>query len=393
MMYGILPLPWYGYLIVLMGLTQITVLSVTLYLHRAQAHRALLLHPIVSHFFRFWLWLTTGMVTKEWTAIHRKHHAKVETDEDPHSPVSKGIKKVFFEGAELYRAESKNKETIEKYGDGTPDDWIEHHLYSRFSTLGLVLMLLTNIILFGLVGVTIWALQMIWIPFFAAGVINGIGHYFGYRNFECKDASRNIVPFGIFLGGEELHNNHHAYATSAKFSAKWWEMDMGWWIIRLLQMARLATPKRVFAELKTLPSKTSIDTDTLKVIITHRFQVMSHYTREVILPALNEERKRASKTSRNLLQHARTVLIRDTSFMQASQKLRLANVLENFQSLSVVYQFRIKLQEIWNRSTASQKELLDALQEWCQQAEATGIEALRRFVNSLKTYVPQEVAN
>lgn len=390
-MFGILDLPWWGYIVVLLTLTQLTILSVTIYLHRCQAHRALELHPIVSHFFRFWLWMTTGMITKAWTAIHRKHHAKVETDEDPHSPITKGIKIVFFEGAELYRKEAKNLETLEKYGQGTPDDWIERHLYSRWSALGISLMLIINLVLFGAIGLTIWALQMAWIPFFAAGVVNGIGHYWGYRNFECKDASRNIIPLGLFIGGEELHNNHHAYGTSAKFSAKWWEFDLGWGVIRSLQALRLATPKRVLPKLTVQPTKTAVDTDTLKAIITYRFQVMARYTREVILPALKEEKKRASKTSGMLLSRARTVLIRDSSIMKASQKMRLASVLDNFQSLRVVYQFRIGLQEIWNRSAASQKELLEALQEWCQQAEATGIDALCRFAHRLKTYVPQKV--
>lgn len=388
LLYGLLSLPWWGYVVALMIMTQLTILSVTIYLHRCQAHRALDLHPVISHFFRFWLWMTTGMVTKEWTAIHRKHHAKVETDEDPHSPVAKGIKKVFFEGAELYRLESKNRETVLRYGDGTPDDWIERHLYTAHSTAGVTLMLLVNIALFGLVGVTIWALQMAWIPFFAAGVVNGIGHYWGYRNFESKDASRNIIPMGVFIGGEELHNNHHAYATSAKFSAKWWEFDMGWGVIRTLQCFGLARPKRVVPKPKMLAGKNFIDTDTLKALITYRFQVLARYSREVMQPMLREERKRASTASRLLLKRARTILVRDDFLMEAAQKTRLAKVLENFQSLSLVYQFRQKLQDIWNRSTASQKELLDALQDWCQQAEATGNEALRRFSRLLKTYVP-----
>jgi stearoyl-CoA desaturase (Delta-9 desaturase) len=389
-MFGLIELPWWGYLLVLMVLTQLTIFSVTLYLHRCQAHRALLLHPLVSHFFRFWLWLTTGMVTKEWAAVHRKHHAKVDTSEDPHSPQTRGIKKVFLEGAELYRTESQNQETLDRYGEGTPDDWIERHLYTRYSMHGVVLMLIINLVLFGTLGITIWALQMAWIPFFAAGVVNGIGHYWGYRNFECKDASRNIIPFGILIGGEELHNNHHAYATSAKFSAKWWEIDMGWYVIRLLQLFRLATPKRVLHKPRYLPTKNHIDVDTLKAVITYRFQVMSRYTGEVILPALREEKKRAGKASRALLRRAGTVLVRDSSIMKASQTLRLTTVLDNFHSLRVVYQFRMKLQDIWTRKTATQKELLEALQDWCHQAEATGIEVLLRFANHLKTYMPRE---
>lgn len=389
-MYGILALPWWGYIIVLIVFTQLTIYSVTIYLHRCQAHRALELHPVASHFFRFWLWLTTGMVTKEWAAIHRKHHARVETDEDPHSPVAKGIKTVFFMGAELYKAESLNQETLERFGQGTPDDWIERKVYAPYSWLGIMIMLAADLLLFGTIGITIWALQMMWIPLFAAGVINGIGHYWGYRNYECKDASRNIVPIAFFLGGEELHNNHHAFATSAKFSAKWWEVDTGWYVIRALQLFGLAKAKRVVPKPRIQLDKTSMDADTIKALITYRFQVMSRYTREVIAPMFREEKKRSEKSSRALLRRAYRLLTRDTTLMPVEQKNRLATVLDNFQSLRLVYQFRIKLQEIWSRSTASQKELLDALREWCRQAEATGNEALLRFANSLKTYVPQE---
>jgi stearoyl-CoA desaturase (delta-9 desaturase) len=390
--FGILHnLPWWSYPLILLVFTQLTIFSVTIYLHRCQAHRALELSPIISHFFRFWLWLTTGQVTKEWVAVHRKHHAKVETNEDPHSPVAKGIKEVFFRGAELYRVATRSQETLDRYGEGTPDDWVERNIYSSRSGKGVVLMMLINLACFGMTGVTIWALQMAWIPFFAAGVVNGIGHYWGYRNFESKDASRNIVPWGIFVGGEELHNNHHAYATSAKFSAKWWEFDLGWTVIRVLQVLKLAVPKRILPTPKLLPTKTNIDTDTLTALITYRFQVMSRYTWDVVAPALRDERKRASKASLVMLKRARTVLVRESSIMPASQKMRLANVLENFHSLRVVYQFRIRLQDIWSRSTASQKELLEALQDWCQQAEATGMEALRSFAQQLRTYVPHEI--
>lgn len=386
-MFGLIQLPWWGYVVVILALTQMTILSVTIYLHRCQAHRALDIHPIISHFFRFWLWLTTGMITKEWTAIHRKHHAKVETAEDPHSPVAMGIKKVFWEGAELYRKESKNQETLDRYGEGTPDDWMERNVYTRHSTMGVASMLIINLVLFGPLGLTVWAMQMMWIPLFAAGVINGIGHYFGYRNYEVKDNSRNITPIAFFLGGEELHNNHHAFATSAKFSAKWWELDMGWCLIRLLQCFGLAKPKRVVPKPKMVSTKAQIDDDTIKAVITYRFQLMSRYSREVVVPVLRDEKKHAGKSDRSLLRRAKTVLIRDASIMKASQQARLAALLEKFQSLRVIYQFRLNLQAIWSRSTASQKELLDALQEWCQQAEATGIETLRLFSYRLKTYV------
>lgn len=391
-MLGILSLPWWGYIVVLMVLTQLTIFSVTLYLHRCQAHRSLELHPVVSHFFRFWLWLTTGMVTKEWAAIHRKHHAKVETHEDPHSPVAKGIKKVFFEGAELYREECKNAETMERYGQGTPDDWMERHIYSPYSMMGIVLMLVINLALFGVLGLTIWALQMAWIPFFAAGVVNGIGHYWGYRNYEVKDASRNIFPIGFFIGGEELHNNHHAFGTSAKFSSKWYEFDIGWLVICLLQSVGLAKAKRVIPAPRYQASKTTVDADTLSALITYRFQVMSRYTREVIAPMLKEEKQRASVAGKQLLRRAYGLLVRDASLIEAQQQTRLASVLENFQSLRTVYNFRMKLQAIWSHSTASQKELLEALQEWCHQAEATGNQALLRFSRLLKTYVPQKVS-
>src|SRR5438477_1308362 len=267
--HGLAPLSWWGYIVVALVLTHITIASVTIFLHRSQAHRGLDLHPVIAHFFRFWLWLTTGMVTKEWVAIHRKHHAKVETDEDPHSPQTRGIERVFWEGAELYRDESQNLETLNKYGLGTPEDWIERNVYSRFSWHGIGLMLIVNVALFGPMGLTIWAVQMMWIPITAAGIVNGIGHYWGYRNFSCKDASRNIVPWGIIIGGEELHNNHHAYGTSAKLSSQWYEFDIGWFYIRILQNLKLATIRKVAPRLKTDPSKAVPDLATLHAVITH----------------------------------------------------------------------------------------------------------------------------
>lgn len=390
-MHGILQLPWWGYIIALLILTQFTILGVTIYLHRCQAHRALDLHPIVSHFFRFWLWMTTGMVTKEWTAIHRKHHAKVETGEDPHSPQVQGIWKVLLEGTELYRKESRNKETLERYGHGTPDDWIERNVYTAHSAMGIIFMLIIDLALFGTMGLTIWAFQMAWIPFWAAGVVNGIGHYVGYRNFECADASRNISPIGFFIGGEELHNNHHTYATSAKFSVKWWEFDMGWMLIRLLQALGLAKPKRVPPKPRLVPNKAAVDVDTVKAIITNRFVVMANYSRNVILPVFRDERHRASEAGKAMLRHVRTLLVREQSLVDASGQQQLANTLEQYRSLNVVYQFRLKLQNIWAKSTATPAELLEALQEWCRQAEATGINALRDFVQHLKGYVPQRV--
>ena len=279
--HGLVDLPWWGYVAVTLILTHVTIAAVTIFLHRSQAHRALDLHPIVGHFFRFWLWLTTGMVTKEWVAIHRKHHAKVETPDDPHSPQTRGIETVFWKGTELYRAESNNLETIEKYGHGTPDDWIERNLYTRFSWQGVGLMLAVNLVLFGPIGATIWAIQMMWIPVTAAGIINGIGHYWGYRNFACADASTNIVPWGIVIGGEELHNNHHAYGTSAKLSSQWYEFDIGWMYIRILSALKLATVRKVAPQLKLDPAKAAPDLATLQAVITHRYHVATSYARSL----------------------------------------------------------------------------------------------------------------
>lgn len=389
-MLGLLDLPWWGYIVVTLIMTQITIAGVTIYLHRCQAHRALELHPIVSHFFRLWLWMTTGMVTKAWTAIHRKHHAKVETEEDPHSPQTKGIWLVLLQGAELYRKEAVNQETMDRYGEGTPDDWMERHVYTPHSGKGVLLMLAIDLVLFGPLGLSIWALQMAWIPFFAAGIVNGIAHYLGYRNFEVQDASRNIFPWGVFIGGEELHNNHHTYGTSAKFSVKWYEIDSGWGLIRLLQLFGLAKPKRVPPVAERVENKSAVDLDTLKAVLTHRFQVLAHYSKDVILPVLREERRRAGLAGQNMLSRMRKVLVRDTSLIGHNDKQRLENVLEKHQSLAVVYQYRAKLQGIWAKSAATQKELVEALQEWCRQAEAAGIDALREFVKHLKGYMPQK---
>ncbi len=264
MLEGLIALPWWGYIVVALVFTHITIASVTIYLHRHQAHRALDLHPLVSHFFRFWLWLTSGMVTKEWAAIHRKHHAKCETAEDPHSPQVLGIRKVLREGSELYRAEAKNQETLDKYGHGTPSDWIERNLYTPHSGKGIALMFIVNVLLFGPLGITIWAVQMMWIPITAAGIINGIGHFWGYRNYENADASTNIVPWGILIGGEELHNNHHTFASSAKLSSKWWEFDIGWLYIRTLEIFGLAHVKKIPPELTYDKAKDHIDLETVK---------------------------------------------------------------------------------------------------------------------------------
>jgi len=367
--------------------THITIVAVTVFLHRSQAHRALDLHPLPSHFFRLWLWLTTGMETKAWVAIHRKHHARVETEEDPHSPQIYGIKKVLLEGAELYRAEAKNQETLDKYGYGTPDDWLERYIYTPWSGKGLIIMLAINLLLFGIPGITIWAVQMLWIPLFAAGVINGIGHWWGYRNYEVQDASTNIVPWGILIGGEELHNNHHTFASSAKLSSKWWEFDIGWMYIRLFEMTGLARVKKVAPKPVLNPAKSTIDMDTLKAIITNRFQVMANYSRVVLARVHRDEMRNAADTTyRNLLKKTRRLLVRETSLLDETAKQKLESVLNHSATLETVYRYKQRLQEIWQRSAVSNEHLLHALQDWCRQAEATRIKALQDFVRVIQRY-------
>lgn len=387
---GLLGLSIWQLVIVTLVLTQITIAAVTLYLHRCQSHKAISLHPVVSHFFRFWLWLTTGMNTKEWVAIHRKHHVKCETSDDPHSPVILGLNKVLWEGTELYRDESRNQETMKRYGAGTPNDWIERNIYSRWKTLGIAIMLIINLVLFGIAGLTMWAVQMMWIPFFAAGVVNGIGHYWGYRNFECPDAARNIIPWGLFIGGEELHNNHHTFANSAKLSAKWYEIDLGWWYICLLNKLNLAKIHHVPPQLATQHSKHNIDFDTVRAVVANRFQVLANYRKKVIVPVLQQEREQHAAQKPRLLQRAKKLLYRDPRLLRQQAKERLDAIRTQYQSLDTVYEYRLRLQAIWEQKYTSSKELLERLQEWCQQAEASGIKALQDFVEQLRAYVPKE---
>jgi stearoyl-CoA desaturase (delta-9 desaturase) len=341
----------------------------------------------LSHFFRLWLWLTTGMVTKEWVAIHRKHHAKVETVEDPHSPQIYGINAILWTGVQFYKKEARNQETLDKYGLGTPDDWIERHLYSTHPTLGIILMLAIDLVLFGpLVGPFVWGVQMLWIPFFAAGVINGIGHYWGYRSFEVPDASTNIVPIGILIGGEEMHNNHHAFASSAKFSVKWWEFDIGWMYIRLFDRLGLARVKKVAPKPVIDPTKQAVDKDTLVAVITHRFQVMARYARYVIIPVLKEELQKGDESWRSAYRCARGWLVRDDALVTEASRRKLEKLLEGNSRIKTVYQYKQRLQALWGRSTATQEALLQSLQDWCKQAEATGIKALQDFARNLKGY-------
>lgn len=387
---GIVDMPWWGYVVVTLVITHVTIAAVTIYLHRHSAHRALDLHPLVSHFFRLWLWLTTGMVTKEWTAIHRKHHAKVETADDPHSPVALGIRKVLLEGAELYRAESKNQETLDKYGTGTPDDWLERNLYSRFSWQGVGVMMIINLVLFGPIGLTIWAIQMLWIPINAAGIINGIGHYWGYRNYTCEDASTNIVPWGIFIGGEELHNNHHAYGTSAKFSAKWYEFDIGWMYIRILETLGLATVRKVAPKLKLESGKVIPDFETLQAVITHRYAVLSNYARTLKATYRTEMHTLRERSKGSLdgdsLKRLKDWIQADAHTLPAAARAKLEVALASSKPLHTLCAMRQELASIWERSNDSREQLLHRLQDWCKRAEASGIPTLARFSQDLRQF-------
>ncbi len=366
--------------------THITIAAVTIFLHRCQAHRALELHPLISHFFRLWLWMTTGMVTREWVAIHRKHHAKCETPEDPHSPQVKGLSTVVFKGALLYRRESLNAETISKYGQGTPDDVMERRFYTGRRNAGIFVMLGIDLLLFGLPGLLVWGVQMIWIPFWAAGVINGIGHYWGYRNWRTPDASTNISPWGVVIGGEELHNNHHAFASSARLSARWWEFDIGWMYIRIMAMLGLAKVKKLAPRIRVDRDKTAVDMDTVRAVLGNRMQVLSQYARKVVKPVTRAELCQSADSCRRKYRAARKLLMRDEVSLDPSARMRLKHLLEESQKLAVVHQYQERLQSLWERTAASQDARLKALQEWIGQAEDSGVEALQKFARSLRGY-------
>jgi stearoyl-CoA desaturase (delta-9 desaturase) len=368
--------------------THITIAGVTIFLHRCQAHRALDLHAIPSHFFRFWLWMTTGMVTKEWAAIHRKHHAKCETEEDPHSPVTRGIDKVVYEGAELYRIEARNTETIEKYGHGTPDDWLERNFYSKHSALGVSMLLVINIVLFGVLGLSVWAVQMMWIPVTAAGIINGIGHYWGYRNFDCKDASTNILPWGIIIGGEELHNNHHTYGTSAKLSSKWYEFDIGWMYITILSFFGLAKVKKVAPAPRFDREKLVADLDTLQSIVANRYDVMSKYAlslRQVWSDEISNIRAK-SALEKKILKSSKKLLQCEPASLETAQQQQLSEIFKYSDTLKTMHEMRTELAALWERSHSSSDQLLDQLRDWCARAEASGIRSLQQFSLRLRSY-------
>ena len=383
--YGIVGLSIWQAVVYTLIVTHITIVAVTVYLHRHSAHRSLDLKPGLSLFFRFWLWLTTGMITKEWTAVHRKHHATTETEQDPHSPQVYGLKEIFWKGTEYYRA-GCTPETLEKYGRGTPDDWWERRVFVGHPYLGIGIMAAVDLLLFGSVGILIWATQMLWIPILAAGVINGVCHHTGYRNFETPDVAKNIVPWGILIGGEELHNNHHTYPNSAKLSVKRWEFDIGWLWIRLFELAGLAKARSTGPVAARQQGKSSIDMDTVWAVLNDRFRVMAHYAEHVVAPLAKQELQRADASARGLLRRAKNVLCREEILVGDRERRDIKAIVESSPSLRVIYEMRLKLNAVWAKRGGNGEDLLKALRDWCTEAENTGIQALGDFVRELKSY-------
>ncbi|WP_349257624.1 DesA family fatty acid desaturase [Povalibacter sp.] len=385
-LYGILNLSFWEYVLVTFVMIQVTFMGVTLYLHRDATHRSLDLHPALRHFFRFWLWMSSGIVTREWVAVHRKHHAKCETKDDPHSPVIHGLKKVLLEGAELYQAEARNPETTDKFGRGTPDDWMERNVYLKHRNWGIVLMVVIDLLLFGVPGIIILAAQMLANPLMAAGVINGIGHYYGYRNFECPDAARNVMPWGFLVAGEELHNNHHAFPSSAKFSIHRWEFDIGWLYIRVFQTLGLAKVIRVAPEPARVEPRSHIDLETVRAVIVNRMHVLREYTRNVTVPVFREQLAAASG---QLTRRVKKLLVREPVLLDQAAQSKLKEVLANNHALQTVHEFRERLRVLWNGSNMSNESLLAHLKEWIAQAEASRIKVLQDFAASLRGYAMQ----
>ncbi len=385
---GITNLSWWEHTLVALGLTHMTIISVTIYLHRYSAHRSLHLSPLLTHFFRFWLWMTTGMSTKGWTATHRKHHAKCESPDDPHSPKVYGIKKVLFEGSELYRAESINKATLKKYGHGTPNDWIENNIYTPRSTWGVGLMLITNLVLFGPVGLSIWAVQMLWIPITAAGVINGIGHYWGYRNFQTEDASTNIIPWGILIGGEELHNNHHAYASSARLSSKWYEFDVGWMYIQIFSFLKLARVRKVAPRVSLQPTENECSVETLRSVIFHRYEVLARFTQSIKTTFNEEINTLVTSNSCKICDWGqfKNWLHGDLNQLEENERITFQNLLNNSAILKTLYVMRQDLSNVWRQSTLTKEQLLEELETWCKKADQSGIVPLTNFSKLLRGY-------
>lgn len=383
--YGLLNLGVWGYVITTLTMLQITMMAVTLYLHRDQAHRAIDLHPFLRHFFRLWIWCTSGMLTREWVAVHRKHHAFCETKDDPHSPQIYGLKKVMLEGAELYRDEKNNRETVEKFGRGAPDDWVEKNIYLRVPYGGIIMMLSLDLLMFGVPGIIIFSIQMMSMPLFAAGIINGLGHHSGYRNFECDDAATNLVPWAFLIGGEELHNNHHAFPTSAKFSQRSWEFDIGWMYITIFRCLGLAKVNKVAPRPLIRPEPDPhIDIEKVRAIIVNRMHVLRDYTKQVTVPVFKNEKARAAGD--RAYRRAKMLFVRRPVLLDEAAKNRLRELLDDNVALRTAHEFRERLSQLWAGANVSNDALVAQLKEWCAEAEASGIKALEEFARHLRSY-------
>jgi stearoyl-CoA desaturase (delta-9 desaturase) len=384
--YGLLNFSLLQIIVTLLVVTQITILAVTLYLHRDQTHRGLKLHPVVQHFFRLHLWLTTGMLTKDWVAIHRKHHANCETEDDPHSPQFYGIKTVLYSGVELYTEERENKQTLEKYGKGTPNDWLENNIYSRFHFLGITLMFLIDVALFGVIGITFWAIQIIWIPFFAAGVINGLGHWSGYRNYSTADCSTNISRFALFIGGEELHNNHHAFPSSCKFAHRKGEYDWGWVVINILSRLGLAKIKKTVPVLEQSETLNTIDLEAVKAMLTHKVNLLQVYVKDVVKPAIAQEFNQRSKQIRTSSDKFLNSMSIDWRFLDEEARELFSQYIHTSPTIETIIKYRDELKEIWETKGKSTEQMIEAIREWCHKAEKSGVEALQIYAQKLQTY-------
>ena len=385
-LYGLLDLGFWGYVLVAFGMVQLTMMAVTLYLHRDQAHRSIDLHPVLRHFFRLWIWMTSGMLTREWVAVHRKHHAFCEREGDPHSPRVFGLKRVLAEGAELYRVETQKPATLEKYGRGAPDDWLERNVYTRFPWAGIAAMVVIDLLLFGAPGIIIIAVQMSAMPVMAAGVINGLGHAVGYRNFETDDASTNLTPWGVLIGGEELHNNHHAFPSSARFSLRPWEFDIGWFYIRLFSLFGLCRVRRVAPRPVVEPQAArqgGVCLETLRAVIINRMHVLRDYTRHVTLPVFKME-LRASRD--RLLARARGLLIRQPEMLDSEARQQLDTLLARRPQLASVVEYRERLRALWNGAAQNNDALLQQFADWLHDAENSGIRALQDFAARVRGY-------
>jgi stearoyl-CoA desaturase (delta-9 desaturase) len=382
-LYGVLGLSFWQYVLVTFVLVQITMMAVTLYLHRDQAHRSVDLHPALRHFFRFWCWYTSGMLTPEWVAVHRKHHAFSDQPGDPHSPVLLGIRRILLEGAEVYRESARDPEVVAKYGRGTPTDWLERNVYSKHRNLGIILMIVTDLVLFGVPGIIILSVQLIAMPLFAAGVINGLGHWWGYRNYECDNAARNLVPWGLLTGGEELHNNHHAFPSSARFSMRRWEFDIGWMWLTIFSALGLAKVRKVAPRPVTDTPRERVDLEHVKTIITTRMDVLRDYARTVTLPTLKAE---AQASAGRLSLRVRKLLVRHPSLLDDAARERLQQVLAESAALRTVHEFREKLAVLWSGKIGNNEKLTDYLREWIREAEASNVDRLQQFARQLRAY-------